>query len=205
MNKINQNKTNLALNPVFDVVYKGKIFEIIKWEGKPGIMFEAAARSPGVRLLIELQKDGEMALLMSREFRREAGGVDFRLPGGKVFDTLEEYNQFRSGQDEMMKKAEEAAKKEGREEVGVSGGEYSLLKIAKAGASVEWDLYYFLVKNAVVGKQDLEAGEQGDIEPVILSMRDIFEKLVNGEIQEGRSAEVLWRWLVENKYLQKTP
>ena len=54
-------------------------------------------------------------------------------------------------------------------------------------------------KKAVIGKQDLEAGE--DIQTVILSAQEIFEKLSNGEIQEGRSAEKLWVWLVKNGYI----
>ncbi len=195
-------KSTLALNPKFDVVYKGKMFEIITWEGKPGVIFEAAARSPGVRLLIECEKEGQKALLLTKEIRREAGGFDYRLPGGKVFDRLEEYNQFRLSNADMLPAAEAAAVKEGKEEVGVRGGDLSFLGVAKAGASVEWDLYYFLLKHGEFGEQEMEDSEQGDIAGLVrLTPRELFAKLSVGEIQEGRSAEMLWRWLAKNDFL----
>lgn len=180
------------------VVYRGKMFEVVHFEGKPGVTFEAAVRSPGVRLLIECDVDGLKGLLMTREIRREAGGVDYRLPGGKVFDSLGELDAFRNGGGDMMPEAERAAAKEGREEAGVSGGMLSFVSVARAGASVEWDLFYFQLKNAEFGDQELEETEQGDIDTVRLSAREIFDKLVAGEVQEGRSADVLWRWLATN-------
>lgn len=186
-------------NPKIEVVYRGKMFEIINWEGKPGVMFEVAVRAPGVRLLIETEKDGMKALLMTKEVRREAVGVDFRLPGGKVFDSLSELDSHRESGQDIAPIAMKAAQKEGKEEAGIDGGEFSSLGVAKAGASVEWDLHYFTVRNAVTGKQDLEDGEQ--IQTVTLSAQEIFEKLQNGEVQEGRSAEKLWLWLAKNRFI----
>jgi hypothetical protein len=37
---------------------------------------------------------------------------------------------------------------------------------------------------------------------VELTAKEIFDKLVAGEIQEGRSADVLWRWLAQNGYMK---
>jgi len=196
------NPKQLATKPKFAIVYQGKIFEVIRWEGKPGVMFEAAVRAPGVRLIIETEKDGQKGLLMTKELRREAEGFDYRLPGGKVFDNLEEYNQFRSKGGDISAAAKLAAVKEGREEAGVLGGDISQVGISKAGATVEWDLHYYLVKNAKLGKQNLEEHEQGDVETITLSAHEIFEKLVAGEIQEGRSADVLWRWLAKNNFVE---
>jgi hypothetical protein len=181
------------------IVYRGKMFEIVQWEGKPGVMFEAAVRAPGVRLLIETEKDEMKALLMTREIRREAVGADFRLPGGKVFDSLSELDSHRESGQDIAPIAMKAAEKEGKEEAGIDGGEFTSLGVAKAGASVEWDLHYFTVRNAVVGEQDLEEGE--NIQTVVLSAQEIFEKLSNGEVQEGRSAEKLWVWLTKNGYI----
>jgi 8-oxo-dGTP pyrophosphatase MutT (NUDIX family) len=185
--------------PKIEITYRGKMFEIINWEGKPGVMFEAAVRAPGVRLLIETEKDGMKALLMTKEVRREAVGVDFRLPGGKVFDSLSELDSHRESGRDIVPVAMKAAQKEGKEEAGIDGGEFASLGVAKAGASVEWDLHYFTVRNAVIGEQDLEEGEQ--IQTVVLSAQEIFEKLSNGEVQEGRSAEKLWVWLTKNGYI----
>jgi hypothetical protein len=185
--------------PNIEIAYRGKMFEIIQWEGKPGVIFEAAVRAPGVRLLIETEKDGAKALLMTKEVRREAKGVDYRLPGGKVFDSLSELDVHRDSGQDITPVAMKAAQKEGGEEVGIQSGEFSSLGVSKAGASVEWDLHYYTVKNAVIGEQDLEDGEQ--IQTVVLSAQEIFEKLSNGEVQEGRSAEKLWQWLAKNGFI----
>ena len=75
-----------------EVVYKGKIFEVVKQPMKAGekkMVFESARRSPGTRLLIV--KNNQM--LITKEFRSELDDFDYRLPGGKVFDTLDEYDK----------------------------------------------------------------------------------------------------------------
>ena len=197
-----QQANSLETKPKFEVAYRGKMFEIVTWEGKPGVKFEAAVRAPGVRLLIETEKGGMKALLMTREVRREAGGHDFRLPGGKVFDSLEELDQHRKTGGDITPFAEAAAKKEGKEEAGISGGEYTQIDVSKAGASFEWDLHYFMVRNAELGEQDLEEHEKGDIETIVLSAEEIFEKLSRREIKEGRSADMLWSWLRENGFIK---
>src|SRR3989344_2025656 len=101
------------------IVYKGKIVEVvqkvIKRDGKE-IFFEYARRSPGTRLMI-ITSDN--SILLTREFRHELNEYDYRLPGGKVFDTLEEYNSFLSENKDILAKATEAAKKEAKEEVGI--------------------------------------------------------------------------------------
>ena len=187
----------------YNIAYRGKMFEVITWEPKPGVTFEVAVRAPGVRLIIETEKQGSKALLMSREIRYEQAGpvTDYRLPGGKVFDRLDDLNTHRESGDDILPIAKNAAQKEAFEEVGVTGGIYEFLETTTAGTSVEWDLHYFKVTNAEIGEQNLEEHEQGDIEMVTLSPFEIFEKLKNREIREGRSADMLWCWLVENGFV----
>ena len=192
---MNPKNNKLEMKPNFEIAYRGKMFEIITWEGKPWVKFEATARAPGVRLIIENEKNGMKALLMTKEVRREADGFDFRLPGGKVFDSLNELDQHRESGNDIAPIAEIVCKKEGKEEAGISGGEFTPIEISKAGASVEWDLHYFIVKNSEIGEQELEEHEQGDIETIILSAEEIFQKLSQREIKEGRSADILWSWL----------
>ena len=201
---LEKNKKSEEKTLDFEIAYQGKMFEVIRWEGKPGVMFETAVRAPGVRLLIECEKDGQKALLMTKEFRRERGieRFDYRLPGGKVFDTLDELNKFKKEGTDISDKVLETAKKEGKEEAGISGGEFSEIEVSKAGASVEWDLHYFIVKGSEFGEQELEEYEKGDIETITLSVKEIFEKLKSREIKEGRSADVLWFWLAENGYIK---
>lgn len=188
----------------YEIKYQGKMFEIVHFEPKPGVKFETAVRAPGVRLLIENMKDGKLGLLMTKELRhgRNVSEYDFRLPGGKVFDTLEEFNNAKEKNDSMEEHAMHAAKLEAKQEVGVQNGEFTQIALAKAGGSVEWDLYYFLVTNTKIGEQELEEHEKGEIEVVLLTPQEIFDKLKDREIKEGRSADVLWTWLVENNFIE---
>ncbi len=130
-------------------------------------------------------------LIMSREHRQETGGVDLRLPGGKVRDTLQEYHELLASGQDIAGAAAEAAIKEGAEEVGVTLRNLKLITKATAGATVEWDLYYFQTdeydENA--SGQQLEHGEK--IEVVRLSPTEIREAIANGEMQEWRSVGVL--------------
>ena len=203
---MNQNESlktsSLEMKPKFEIAYKGKMFEIVTFEGKPGVKFEAAVRAPGVRLIIETEKNGMKALLMTKELRREAGGYDYRLPGGKVFDTLDQLDEHRKSGTDISGIAQRAAEKEGKEEAGITGGNYQPLEVSKAGASVEWDLHYFKVTGAKFGEQELEEAEQGDIETIVLSAQEIFEKLSKREIKEGRSADMLWSWLNSNGFIK---
>src|SRR3989344_3979829 len=149
------------------IVYQGKIVELIQFpvssNGKENI-FEKARRSPGVRLIIETP-DGQF--ILSREKRHELNlEEDLRLPGGKVFDSLEEYNIFLSNQKEdkeILIKAKEAAIKEAIEEAGIKPTEIEFLAISKCGATMEWDLYYFVVKKYEEVERNLKDTELMEI------------------------------------------
>ena len=76
------------------IVFQGKIIEVVQQLVKIGdkeLTWEIARRSPGVRMII---CDGDK-ILLTKEFRRELDMIDYRLPGGKVCDTLVEYNEHR--------------------------------------------------------------------------------------------------------------
>ncbi len=188
------------------IVYQGKMFEVVHFEPKPGVTFETAVRAPGVRLLIEHVEGGQKGLLMTSELRhdRELSMQDYRLPGGKIFDTLDQFNLFRESDKDIKDEALRAARLEAKQEAGIEGGSFTYINKAKAGGSVEWDLYYFLVRNAELGNQELEDHEKGEIDVVFLSYKDIFEKLLNKEINEGRTADVLWRYLANNNFISFT-
>ena len=68
-------------------LFRGKIIEVVEKDIE-GRKFEIARRSPGVRIII---RDGNK-ILITKEYRYEHNSYDYRLPGGKVFDTLEEFN-----------------------------------------------------------------------------------------------------------------
>ncbi len=187
-----------------EIKYQGKMFEIVEFEAKPGYIYETAVRAPGVRLLIEYTKDNQLGLLMTQELRRgrHENILDYRLPGGKVFDSLQEYNNAKENNIDIKEEALKQAKVEAQQEAGIIGGDFIPIGIARAGGSVEWDLHYFIVKNCTLGEQNLTEEEKMDnVEVVFLSVNEIFEKLKNKEINEGRSADVIWTWLVNNNFI----
>ena len=175
-----------------EIKYSGKIIEVVQFKNGDRV-FEKARRSPGVRALIV---SGER-ILLSKEYRTEIGGFDFRLPGGKVFDRLEEYKQHIS--EDLISYAKEAVKKEVREEVGLLVNDPKLLKVSKAGATVEWDLYYFLISDFEVNKkgQELEDGE--DISFSWYTLKEVEGICTRGRMQEDRSVGVVLSYLIKKK------
>src|SRR3989344_3156812 len=140
------------------VTYQGKIIEVVEKEveqdGKIQT-FEFARRSPGTRLIIP---KGDK-IILSKEFRHELGKYDYRLPGGKVFDSLSEYNKALEQNVDISESAKNAAIKEAREEAGVEVKDIYFFHKSVCGATVMWDLFYFVVNDFDQVSQELEAGE----------------------------------------------
>ena len=180
--------TEHVSNTQESIVFSGKIGEIVNTEQADGRVFERYRRPPGTRLIII---SPENQILVTKEFRNETGGVDLRLPGGKVCDTIEFYHELLSSGQDIIEAATEAAKKEALEETGLIVKNLELATVAKAGATVEWDLYYFIVRDyeAHVDGQQLETGE--DIEVTWLSPYEIIEAVLNGHMNEWRSVGVM--------------
>ncbi|HEY4525313.1 MAG TPA: NUDIX hydrolase [Candidatus Paceibacterota bacterium] len=172
--------------------YRGKIIEVVEKEfeqdGKTRT-FEFARRSPGVRLIVQR----EQTILISREFRHEQGGYDNRLPGGKVFDTLHEYTAALDAGRDVAEAARLAAIKEAREEAGIEARNLSLFHKSVCGATIEWDLYYFIANEYDEGAQELEEGE--DITTEFMNVDTVKSMCLDGSIGEERSALVLLRYL----------
>jgi hypothetical protein len=72
-----------------DIAFSGKIGEVVHTKQKDGRIFERYRRPPGTRLVIV---SPDKKVLVTKEHRSETGGVDLRLPGGKVCDSLEDYH-----------------------------------------------------------------------------------------------------------------
>lgn len=167
------------------VVYQGKIIEVVQQGNR-----EFARRSPGTRLII---RSGDK-ILLTKEYRSETGNYDYRLPGGKVFDTLEEYNRFLSTGQDILPQAIKAAKKEAREEVGIEVEEIAHLWTSINGATVVWDLLYFEVsKFKELEHLSLEEGE--NIKPEWIPFEEAKQLALSGKMQEDRSVAVLLRYL----------
>ncbi len=175
------------------IKYAGKMIEIVEQiqviDGKEK-KFEFARRAPGARLIIETNSG---KLLLTKEFRYELKDFDYRLPGGKVFDLLTEYNAALASKRDISVDIEKAALKEAKEEVGIEICDIQKFSVSKCGATVEWDLHYFILKNVVQGAQNLEHGE--NIEVIEVEKEEAEKMCLDGRISEERSAMNLLKYL----------
>ncbi|MDQ5954165.1 MAG: ADP-ribose pyrophosphatase [Patescibacteria group bacterium] len=177
------------------VVFQGKMIEVVHEtiisNGKE-IVLEKGRRAPGVRLIVEAP-DGEY--LITKEERHNIG-LDYRIAGGKVFDSLIEYNDFLTNQkseEEILIKAEQSMIREGIEEVGIKPTEYKLFCISKCGGSLDWDLYYFVISKYEEVGQKLEEHEK--IEVVKVSVEKLKDLALSGAMAEDRSVAVILKYL----------
>lgn len=174
------------------VKYHGKIIEVVE-EAHRGRVFEIARRSPGVRALI-VKND---KILLSREYRTETNNYDYRLPGGKVFDRLDDFCRHRG--EDLLPYAESAVIKECYEEVGLVVKNPKLIKISKAGATVEWDLYYFEIEEFENNIQHLEEGE--DITFEWYTYKELINLCRENKIQEDRTVGVILNYLIKHNLI----
>ena len=173
------------------ITHQGRIVEIVEFPSVDGKrFFEKARRAPGTRLIIPI---GEDSILLTKEYRQEVDGYDFRLPGGKVFDSLEEYNAFLESGKDIMEPATKKAKEEAKQEVGLDVKALEHIYTSILGATMQWDLLYFVIKESKRGDQELEHGEE--IEVVEVTRDEAVEMCLDGRISEERSALVLLRYL----------
>jgi ADP-ribose pyrophosphatase len=170
----------------------GKLFELVHVVQSDGRVFEVARRAPGVRLIIADLPNKKV--LLTKEFRQELGVHDFRLPGGKVFDTLAEFEAFRSSGKDILDAATSKAKAEAAEEAGMHVAGVTFFKKSTLGATVEWDLYVFTATDWQPGDQALEDGEQID-DVGWYDFATAKEMIVKGDMHEERVALILLQWL----------
>jgi ADP-ribose pyrophosphatase len=177
-----------------NIIAKGKLFELVQEIQPDGRVFEVARRAPGVRLIIH--NDETKSILLTKEFRRELNSWDYRLPGGKVFDSLDEYEIFRSKGGPVESAAEKKVIEEGLQETGLVIREPVLFRKSTLGATVQWDLYVYEVTKWQTSQtgQQLEVGEQ--IEAGEWFSYDIVKRMIlTGEMQEDRIALCLLQWI----------
>lgn len=176
------------------IVYRGKIFKVVERPfkaGKHDIIFEIAIRSPGVRLII-VNKD---KMLVTKEFRQELNTFDYRLPGGKVFDKFTEFEAHEK--EDLLPYAIKAAKKESKEETGIKIKHLQHFATAKSGATVVWDLLYFIVDDFEDTNegQNLEHGEH--IAVTWKTFEEVKELCKSGKMSEDRSVGILFKFFLK--------
>lgn len=174
------------------IIAQGRLIELINQEvtidGKTRI-FEFARSAPWVRMIIR-SLDDHNKILLSREYRSELDRYDYRLPGGKVFDTLAEYHD---NMWEMTTYIEQAVIREAHEEVGIDVSSMKYLSVSHCGATILWDLYYYEITDYMMWDQHLEEWE---IITYDYYDTEIVQKMcLDGSINEERSAIALLKYL----------
>ena len=179
--------------------FRGKLVEVIDREfeifknGKiENFRIEIARRPPGVRLIII--KDG--SLLLTREFRSELQDWDYRIAGGKIFETMDEYLKFVDDENEVILKSIEAVKNEGLEEAGIIAKNQTLFYKSTSGATMEWDLYYYIVEEFEIVEKGNETEFAEIIYPEWFSYEEVIKMCLDGRIKEDRTIGVLLKYLL---------
>lgn len=185
----------------YHTAFKGEIIEVLRKQTPHGI-HEIARRSPGVRIIALTHDD---KIMISRERRTYLQKEwDYRLPGGKVVDKLEDYlnllKRLEDGFDggDITDTIKCAVAKEGKEEIGITIRDAQLIHISDSGGTIEWDLWYWLVRpnDYFEGEQELEADEE--IEILKLTPYEVSVLVLNKEISEDRSRAVLVDILIKH-------
>ena len=177
-----------------EIFAKGKLFELVHLKQDDGRVFEVARRAPGVRLIIHDKSAGK--ILLTKEFRHELGEWDYRLPGGKVFDSLDEFEAFRASGKDVIDAAKKQAINEAQQEAGVEIAELSFYKKSILGATVEWDLYVFETSGwqLRLEGQELEVGEKIEADNWV-GYDQAKVMTLDGSMKEERIALILLQWL----------
>lgn len=179
-------------------VFSGKIWQVMQGLHKSGKTFEKAVRSPGSRIIII---DKGMVLL-SREKRRELGDkIDYRLPGGKVFDSNEEYAAFLLSDGDIIEESRKSISKEAIEEVGIVVAPENLKYLGTdvLGATCEWDLIYWTSEQFSENEKGAEHHES-EADEIMGTVWVGFDEAKNlaldpDSFSESRSARMLLSYL----------
>lgn len=186
-------------------VYSNGLFEFVETEeehlvnnNKTTLKRTFVRRSPGIRALI-INKDDNKKILLSKEFRYELDKWDYRLPGGKVFDSLEDYKESLEKGD-ILKHVEETVPKEVLEEVGIIVKDKNLIKVSHAGASVVWDLYYYEINDYEISYDGPKLEENEFVDGYVWKTYDeIIDMCTKHEINEDRTVGVLLSYILNKK------
>ncbi len=154
-------------------------------------------RPPGIRALI-INKE-KKSILFSKEFRYELNDWDLRLPGGKVFDSLDAYKEsLRIG--DVLDHVELTVPKEVLEEIGLIVKNPKLIKVSKDGAGVVWDLFYYEITDYEVSENGPKLEEDEVINGYEWKTFDeVIELCASNQIHEDRTVGVLLTYILNNK------
>ncbi len=188
-----------------EVVYDGNLFQVLhrtkqstfrvgENEISKTIQYELVRRPPGVRAIIVNQAQ----ILLTHEFRYELDRWDYRLPGGKIYDSNKEYQISRQNyslDSDIVKKL----KQEIREETGIDIKKYRKINVSQSGLTVEWDLHYFVIYDFTLQEsKTVQKSEYEFIEHKWVDFSTALNLCLDGMISESRSAFEIMRFILNN-------
>jgi len=189
------------------IVFRGKLGAMVQFpvlqdrgHGYEKMTFEKFSRPPGTRLIIIrdnkilLNKERRLELVLGSNNSNTSSHVDWRLPGGKVFDSFDEYEQY-LGKEIPWKKIIAGARKELQEEAHLDTNNLEIFDKSVCGSSIEWDLYYYVARDTQeFHLSDHNEGEEIE-ESTWFTFSEIETMCKRGDIQEGRSVAVLMKFI----------
>ena len=182
------------------VVFEGRLYEFVEHDvliGSEIRTFEIVRRGPGTRLIVV---DGD-DILMIDEYRYELGAHDLRLPGGKAFDSLDDYRRSRDSGEDLAQIALGAARRELLEETGYAVDDLEYVDVSRSGSTIEWDLYYF---SGSCDRRDQLPQRLDRGENIVVQWHPIGEvlaKCLDGTISEDRSVGQLLRFFSDKIHI----
>lgn len=183
--------------------HQGKIVQVVSYDvelpnGKVK-RFEKAMRAPWVRVIFQ---DESWRILISKERRHELWEYDNRLPGGKVFDKLKEYNSFLESWKSIEERVIQAATLEWNEEVWYDIKDAKIVEKKVCWATMERDLWYVL---ATSFDKCIDWTNHGSWEVIDgynrYTLDEVLELITQWEIKEARSAGVLAQYILSKANL----
>lgn len=157
-------------------------------------------RPPGIRALI-VDKE-KKKILLSKEFRYELNDWDYRLPGGKVFDTLSDYKESLKN-NTVLENVMKTVPKEVLEEIGLIVKNPILLKISKDGAGVIWDLYYFEITDYKLSDSGPRLEENEFVDGFVWkNYNEIIKLCIDHKINEDQTVAMLLSYILKDKNIQ---
>ncbi len=190
------NKKNWLEGFVSD--YKGTIIEVLS-KNNNGKIREVARRAPGVRAIV-VTKDNKF--IITREYREYLEKeIDYRLPGGKVVDTLSEYHGLLA-RNHLASHIRYAVNKELEEETGIRAKSVEKFTVSNSGGTIDWDLHYFEMKDLSFGESRPEDDEK--IEVLQLTVKETVDIIVLKQMSEDRSRIILMDYLLQHYPMEVT-
>ncbi len=197
------NKRKIIPNGELQILSEGKLGAIVGFpvlvnsgNGHKEKMFERFVRPPGTRIIAIKDK----TIFLQKEFRLELESekkFDWRLPGGKVMDSFEEYKNY-IGKELPIEMILKAGKKELREEAHLDAEKLEVFKKSTCGASVEWDLYYLIAQNITPFEHNHDEGEE-ITDGKWFSFEEILSMCKSREINEDRTVSALYQFISKNQ------